>query len=221
MGGFPLCEESGSALCCCPLLWPIWVEPATKCQAAMGGTQAPLTFKRALPHHKQPGTGPENPCRSSALVAAGLGPCPLGYCSPVLRSFLGFGAPWLRDVTACGAAYLWCRNPHYLSLVTYPHTSTWADAFLCSETYRDIALWLDRSFLIGIAGVAVATPRALALAVSSVTMLWGGGAAPLCSASTDAMPRVGDSLICFTACRVCLCSADSPMVAAGSTPFHR
>ena len=35
----------------------------------------------------------------------------------------------------------------------------------------------------------------LHLAVSSVTMLRGGGAAPPCSASTDAMPLAGDSLI--------------------------
>ena len=97
-------------------------------------------------------------------------------------------------------------NPHYLSLVTFAHTSTWADAFLCSETYRDIALWLDHSFLIGMAGVAVATPGALALAVSSVTMLWVGGAAPLCSASTDAMPRVGDSLICCSLHAECVCA---------------
>ena len=38
-------------------------------------------------------------------------------------------------------------------------------------------LWLDCSFLIGMAGVAAAAPEVLALASSSVTMLWGGGAA--------------------------------------------
>ena len=42
--------------------------------------------------------------------------------------------------------------------------------------------------------VADATPGAIALAVSSVTML-RGGAAPPCSASTDVMPFVGDSLM--------------------------
>ena len=45
------------------LPWSAGPGPATKSETARGGTQGPLTFKRASPHHKQPGAGPKNPKR--------------------------------------------------------------------------------------------------------------------------------------------------------------
>ena len=123
------------------------LEPATRCQTARGGTQEPLILKRALPQQKQPGAGCEDPLRSSALAAAGLGPCPSGYCSPVCRSDVGFVAPWF-----VGCDDLWCRCRGSLEVqeCTLPFICPLHSLYYTRQApsmQRDISLWRGRSYL--------------------------------------------------------------------------
>ena len=126
-------ENPRSARCYCP---PALTQLAWTCHKisnSQGGTQVPVMVKRALLHYKQ-GRGPRT--RVRRLPAVGWSaPCPLGYCSHVIRSVLGVWAPWSYAALACaaaGVAFFGYMNLHSLSLPTFNCYSTRAEALLCN-----------------------------------------------------------------------------------------